>query len=120
MEKTKTNALYGGVTFGQFEAAAITLTEYLNGLVGTYAIRDLIKDEHKENLKHDIVLAAILDISISKAQKRFHDMVIELSEGIKKEQEAKEIDAQIAAAKAQNHAHPIDPEDNTEATEENL
>ena len=120
MEKTKINAIYGGVTFGQFEAAAKTITEYLNGLVGTYAIRDVIKDEYKKNLKHDIALAAIIDLSISSAQKRFHDMVVEISEGIKKEQVAKEIDAQIAAAKAQKHARPIDPEDNTEATEENL
>lgn len=83
MENTKIESIYGGVTFEQFEAAAETMTKYINGLIGTFAIKDLINDEHKANLKRDIALAALVDISYLSTQKRFHETIVKQAEEIK-------------------------------------
>lgn len=80
MNTEKTPTIYGGVTFEQFEAAAKTIVQYLNGLTGTYAIRDIIKDEHKTSLKKDTALAAIVDMQLADSLMRFVDMVKEMTE----------------------------------------
>lgn len=82
MENTKIESIYGGVTFEQFEAAAKTMTEYMNGLIGTFAIKDIIKDEHKANLKRDMALAAIVELSYAGTQKRFREAVVKQAEEI--------------------------------------
>ena len=79
MNTEKTPTIYGGVTFEQFEAAARTIVQYLNGLTGTYAIRDIIKDEHKKNLKKDTLLAALVDLQLADSRRRFVDMVNEFT-----------------------------------------
>lgn len=81
----KTPTIYGGVTFEQFEAAAKTIVQYLNGLTGTYAIRDIIKDEHKTSLKRDTALAAIVDMQLADSRMRFVDMVKEMTETLRTE-----------------------------------
>ena len=80
MNTEKTLTTYGGVTFEQFEAAANTIVQYLNGLTNTYAIRDIIKDEHKTNLKRDTTLAALVDIQLAVSRTRFVNMVEEMAE----------------------------------------
>ncbi len=83
MDKPKIDAIYGGVTFEQYEAAAETMSKFLNGLVHTFEIRELIKDEHKTNLKRDVALAAVVDISLYGPRNRFHEMTVRLTEELK-------------------------------------
>ena len=88
MNTEKTPTIYGGVTFEQFEAAAQTIVQYLNGLTGTYAIRDLIKDEHKTSLKRDATLAAIVDIQLADSRMRFVNMIKEMTKTLRAANEA--------------------------------
>ena len=85
MNTEKTPTIYGGVTFEQFEAAAKTIVQYLNGLTGTYEIRDIIKDEHKTNLKRDTALAAIVDMQLAYSRMSFVNMVKEMTETLRTE-----------------------------------
>ena len=85
MDKPKIDAIYGCVTFEQYEAAAETMSKFLNGLAHTFEIRELIKDEHKTNLKRDAALAAVVDMSLKGARDRFHKMVVEMTKEIKAE-----------------------------------
>lgn len=83
MDKPKIDAIYGGVTFEQYEAAAQTVSKFLNGWAQTFEIRELIKDEHRANLKRDAALAAVVDMSLSGARNRFREMVAELTKELK-------------------------------------
>ena len=85
MNTEKTPTIYGGVTFEQFEAAAKTIVQYLNGLTGTYAIRDIIKDEYKTSLKRDTALADIVDMQLADSRMRFVVMAKEMTETVRAE-----------------------------------
>jgi lysozyme family protein len=85
MEKTQIDTIYGGVTFEQYEEAVKTATAYMNGLIGTYAIKDIIKDEHKANLKRDLALAAMVDIQFQGTRQRFLETITKQVEEIRSE-----------------------------------
>ena len=73
------NPIYGGVSFKEFEAACRKKVEYLNGLAGTVQIRDMVKDEIRENLRKDMALADIIDIATDGARRRFVEAMKVLS-----------------------------------------
>ena len=76
------NPIYGCVTFKEFEAAGQKVAEYLSGLACTVKIRDMVKDEIRENLKKDLVIAAIVELSMEGARRRFDEALKGLSEDI--------------------------------------
>ena len=76
------NPIYGGVTFKEFEAAGQKVVEYLSGLAGTVKIRDMVKDEIRENLKKDLAIAGIIDLTMDGARRRFVEALKDMSEDI--------------------------------------
>lgn len=74
------NPIYGGVSFKEFEAAGQKVVEYLSGLAGTVQIRDLVKDEIRENLRKDVAIAGIVDLSMDGARRRFVEALKALRE----------------------------------------
>lgn len=90
---------YGGVTFEDYQNAADTVCRYLDGLTSTHQIHDKLTEEAMKTLTVDSMLASIPLISLSRAHDRFTEQLM----------------AQII-----RDGHRPKPEDNTEATEENL
>jgi hypothetical protein len=90
---------YGGVTFEDYQKAADTVRRYLDGLTNTHQIHDKLTEEAMKALTADSMMVSLPLISISRAHERFTE-----------------------ALKAQmiRDGHMPKPEDNTEATEENL
>lgn len=90
---------YGGVTFEDYQKAADTVCSYLDGLTNTHQIHDKLTEEAMKTLTVDSMMASLPLVSISRAHNRFTE-----------------------ALKAQmiRDGHLPNPEDNTEATEENL
>lgn len=77
------NPTYGGVSFKEYEAAAQKVAEYLNGLADTVQIRDRVKDEIRENLMKDVVIASLVNLLMSGAHGRFVKALKALREDIK-------------------------------------
>lgn len=90
---------YGGVTFEDYHKAADTVCKYLDGLTNTHRIHDKLTEEEMKTLTVDSMMASLPLISISKARERFTE----------------QLEAQMI-----RDGHLPKPEDNTEATEENL
>lgn len=97
MKANETN--YGGVTFEDYQKAAETVCRYLDGLTNTHLIHDKLTEEAMKTLTVDSMIASLPLMSISRVHERFTE-----------------------ALKAQmiRDGHRPNPEDNTEATEENL
>ena len=90
---------YGGVTFEDYQKAVETVRRYLDGLTNTHQIHDKLTEEAMKTLTVDSMMASIPLISISRAHDRFTE----------------QLKAQMI-----RDGHMPKPEDNTEATEENL
>lgn len=90
---------YGGVTFEDYQKATSTVCRYIDGLTNTHQIHDKLTEEAMKTLTVDSIKASILLISISRADDRFTE----------------QLKAQMI-----RDGHMPKPEDNTEATEENL
>lgn len=90
---------YGGVTFEDYQKAADTLCSYINGLTNTHLIHDKLTEEAMKTLTVDSMMASLPLINISRAHDRFTE----------------QLEAQMI-----RDGHMPKPEDNTEATEENL
>jgi hypothetical protein len=90
---------YGGVTFEDYQEAADTVCRYLDGLTNTHQIHDKLTEEAMKTLTVDSMMASLPLISITRAYERF----------------TKQLKAQII-----RDGHLPNPEENTEATEENL
>jgi hypothetical protein len=74
------NPTYGGVSFKEFEAAGQKIVEYLSGLAGTVQIRDMVKDEIRENLMKDVAIAGVVNLSMDGARGRFVEALKALHE----------------------------------------
>ena len=90
---------YGGVTFEDFQKAANTVCRYLDGLTVTHQTHDKLTEEAMKTLTVDSMMASLPLISISRAHGRFTE----------------QLKAQMI-----RECHMPKPEENTEATEENL
>ena len=90
---------YGGVTFEDYQKAAETVCRYLDGLTNTHQIHDKLTEEAMKTLTVDSMMASIPLICISRAHGSFTE----------------QLKAQMI-----RDGHMPKPEDNTEATEENL
>ncbi len=90
---------YGGVTFEDYQKAADTMCSYLDGLTNTHQIHDKLTEEAMKTLTVDSVMASLPLMCIAKARERF----------------TKQLEAQMI-----RDGHWPKPEENTEATEENL
>lgn len=77
------NPTYGGVSFKEFEAAGQKVVEYLSGLAGTVLIRDLVKDEIRENLRKDVAIAGLVNLSMDGARTCFVAALKALREDLK-------------------------------------
>lgn len=97
MKANETN--YGGVTFEDYQKAAETVCRYLDGLTNTHQIHDKLTEEAMKTLTVDSMMASLPLISISHAHNRFTEQL---------------------KAQMTREDHMPKPEDNTEATEENL
>ena len=90
---------YGGVTFEDYQKAADTVCRYLDGLTNTHQIHDKLTEEAMKTLTVDSMMASVLLIGIIRAREHFSE----------------QLKAQMI-----RDGHLPKPEDNTEATEENL
>lgn len=90
---------YGGVTFEDYQKAANTVCRYIDGLTNTHLLHDKLTEEAMKTLTVDSMMASLPLIRISRAHDRFTE----------------QLKAQMI-----RDGHMPKPEDNTEATEENL
>lgn len=97
MKANETN--YGGVTFEDYQNAADTVCRYLDGLTTTHQTHDKLTEEAMKALAFDRMLASLPLIAITRTRARFLE----------------QLKAQMI-----RDGHLPNPEDNTEATEENL
>ena len=97
MKANETN--YGGVTFEDYQKAAETVCRYLDGLANTHQIPDKLTEEAMKTLTLDSMMASLPLIAITRTREHF----------------LKQLEAQLI-----RDGHLPNPEDNTEATEENL
>lgn len=119
MNTEKTPTIYGTVTFEQFNDAIETVCKYVEGLANTYAIKDMLTEEHRNKLEPDLLLGGISMIRVNMT----HCRLIEAMKGLQAELHEKKAAEERAA-----HADPNDPSEpaqvepgNTyEPTEENL
>ena len=101
MNSKETN--YGGVNFEDFSNAAKAVCNYLDGLTNTHLNHDKLTEEAMKALTVDSMFASIILMSISGSRERFVE--------------------QLKAQMVRDGHMPNPegkPEDNTEATEENL
>ena len=56
MNTEKTPTIYGTVTFEQFTDASETVCKYVEGLANTYAIKDMLTEEHRNKLEPDLLM----------------------------------------------------------------
>lgn len=90
---------YGGVTFEDYQKAADTVCRYIDGLTNTHQTHDKLTEKAMKTLTVDSMMASLPLISIVRARQRFTE----------------QLEAQMI-----RDGHLPKPEDNTEATEENL
>ena len=97
MKANKIN--YGGVTFEDYQEAADTVRRYLDGLTNTHQNHDKLTEEAMKTLTVDSMMASLPLICVIRAHERFTE----------------QLKAQMIRG-----GHLPKPEENTEATEENL
>lgn len=81
MNTEKAPTIYGTVTFEQFSDATRTVCKYVEGLANTYAIKDLITEEHRNKLGPDILMGSLLMMPVNMA----YSKLIGALEGIQAE-----------------------------------
>lgn len=101
MNTEKTPTIYGTVTFEQFNDAIETVCKYVEGLANTYAIKDMLTEEHRNKLEPDLLMGGISMLRVSMA----HGRLIDAMEGLKAE-----LSEKMAA-----HADPNDPSEPAQA-----
>lgn len=65
MDTEKTPTIYGTVTFEQFNDAVETVCQYVEGLANTYAIKDMLTEEHRNKLEPDLIMGGISMIHVT-------------------------------------------------------
>lgn len=113
------NAVYGTVTFKEFEQAAQTVCKYISGLAYTYQLKDMLAEEHKKNLQPDLLTAALIMLKVNQTDKQLYDVLKAMHLEQAKEKLAKETEAKLAEGKFETEWNPAAACTNA-PTEENL
>lgn len=113
------NAVYGTVTFKEFEQAAQTVCKYISGLAYAYQLKDMLAEEHKKNLEPDLLTAALIMLRVNQSDKQLYDVLKAIHLEQAKEKLAKETEAKLAEGKFEKEWNPATAHTN-EPTEENL
>lgn len=106
MNTEKTPTIYGTVTFEQFNDAIETVCKYVEGLANTYAIKDMLTEEHRKKLEPDLLMGCIAMMRVNMTHGKF----IKAMEGMKAELLEKEAAKERAA-----QAEPNDPREPAQA-----
>lgn len=106
MNTEKTPTIYGTVTFEQFSAAIETVCKYVEGLANTYAIKDMLTEEHRDKLEPDLLLGAVSMMRVNTT----HGRLIDALKGMQAELLEKKAAKERAA-----HADPNDPSEPAQA-----
>ena len=114
-----TKSIYGTVTLEEFGNAAQTVCKYLDGLVNTCAIKDMLTEEYKKRLEPDMLVTGLVIIQINQAHGRLVDqlkkMESELKESLKNN--AKGAEATEAPENLEDTEAPENLEDTENQTE---
>ena len=110
------NAVYGTVTFKEFEQAAQTVCKYISGLAYTYQLKDMLAEEHKKSLQPDLFTAAIVMLKVNQTDKQLYDVLKAMQLEQAKEKLAQETEAKLAESADWDPATAR----TNEPTEENL
>lgn len=106
MNTEKTPTIYGTVTFEQFSDAIETVCMYVEGLANTYAIKDMLTEEHRNKLEPDLLKGGISMMRVNMAHGRLIDAMKGMQAELLEKKAAKERDAQ---------AEPNDPSEPAQA-----
>ena len=106
MNTENTPTIYGTVTFEQFKDATQTVCKYVEGLANTYAIKDLITEEHRNKLEPDILMGSLLMMSVNAAHTKLINALKDIQAELLEKKAAKERAAQ---------AEPNDPSEPAQA-----
>lgn len=113
------NAVYGTVTFKEFEQAAQTVCKYISGLASTYQIKDMLAEEHKKSLEPDLLSAALIMLKVNQTDRQLYDVLKALQLEKAKEKLSEETEAKLAEDNTESDWNPATARTN-EPTEENL
>lgn len=94
MNTEKTPTIYGTVTFEQFSDAIETVCKYVDGLANTYAIKDMLTEEHRNKLEPDLIMGGISMIRVNAAHGRLIDAMKGMQAELLEKKAAKERAAQ--------------------------
>ena len=92
MEKANTPdmpTIYGTVTFEQFNDAIETVCKYVEGLANTYTIKDMLTEEHRNNLKPDLLMGGISMMRVNMSHCRLIEAMKDMEEELERKREAK-------------------------------
>ena len=94
MNTEKTPTIYGTVTFEQFIDASETVCKYVEGLANTYAIKDMLTEEHRNKLEPDLLMGGISMMRVNAAHGKLIDTLKGLQAELGEKKAAKERAAQ--------------------------
>ena len=117
MNTEKTPTIYGTVTFEQFNDAIETVCKYVEGLANTYAIKDMLTEEHHTKLEADLLIGGISMMRVNMT----HGKLIEALKGMQAELlERKATEERAAQAEPNDPSEPAqaEPGNTYEPTEE--
>ena len=106
MNTEKTPTIYGTVTFEQFHDAIETVCKYVEGLANTYAIKDMLTEEHRNKLEPDLLMGCISMMRVNMT----HGRLTEAMKGLQAELLGKNAAKERAA-----QAEPNDPSEPAQA-----
>ena len=109
MNTEKTPTIYGTLTFEQFNDAIETVCKYVEGLANTYAIKDMLTEEHRNKLEPDLLMGGLSMMRINMT----HGKLIEAMKGLKAELlEKKAAEERVAQADPNDPSEPVQAEPN--------
>ena len=94
MNTEKTPTIYGTVTFEQFSDAIETVCKYVEGLANTYAIKDMLTEEHRDKLEPDLLVGGLLMARVNATHGRLINAVKGMQAELLEKKAAKERAAQ--------------------------
>ena len=115
MNTEKTPTIYGTVTFEQFNDAIETVCKYVEGLANTYAIKDMLTEEHRNQLEPDLLRGGIAMVRVNMT----HAKLIEVVKGMHAELLEKKA-AKERAAHEPSEPSQAEPGNTYEPKTENL
>ena len=94
MNTEKTPTIYGTVTFEQFNDAIETVCKYVEGLANTYAIKDMLTEEHRNKLEPDLLMGGISMMRVNMTHGKLIDAMKDMQAELLEKKDAKERAAQ--------------------------